>query len=43
VTSIRAKLLAFADDTVVVPGHGPLTTIGTERRENPFLSRHFTN
>ncbi len=38
VTSIREKLFAFADDTVVVPGHGPTTTIGAERRENPYLN-----
>jgi hydroxyacylglutathione hydrolase len=38
VRSIRTKLFAFADDTVVVPGHGPLTTIGEERVENPFLA-----
>jgi hydroxyacylglutathione hydrolase len=25
------------DDTTVVPGHGPLTTIGEERESNPFL------
>ena len=37
VASIRAKLFAYADDTVVVPGHGAQTTIGIERRENPFL------
>jgi hydroxyacylglutathione hydrolase len=37
VASIRAKLLAFGDDTVVVPGHGPATTIGIERTSNPFL------
>jgi hydroxyacylglutathione hydrolase len=37
VASIRSKLLAYADETVVIPGHGPATTIGTERRENPFL------
>jgi glyoxylase-like metal-dependent hydrolase (beta-lactamase superfamily II) len=37
VASIRAKLLDYPDDTVVVPGHGPLTTIGRERRENPYL------
>ncbi len=37
VTSIREKLLAYPDDTIVVPGHGPTTTIGTERRENPYL------
>ncbi len=37
VRSIRAKLLPFADDTPVVPGHGPMTTIGIERRSNPYL------
>ncbi len=37
VGSIRAKLLAFADTTGVDPGHGPATTIGTERTTNPFL------
>ena len=37
VASIRAKLLVYDDASIVVPGHGPLTTIGTERRDNPFL------
>lgn len=37
VTSIRAKLLTYDDVTPVVPGHGPATTIGTERRSNPYL------
>jgi len=35
--SIREVLFAFPDDTVVWPGHGPATTIGHERRTNPFL------
>jgi glyoxylase-like metal-dependent hydrolase (beta-lactamase superfamily II) len=35
--SLRDRLLQLADDTVVVPGHGPLTTIGEERESNPFL------
>ncbi len=35
--SIRNVLLPFGDDTVVHPGHGPATTIGEERRTNPFL------
>jgi hydroxyacylglutathione hydrolase len=30
-------VLTLPDDTVVVPGHGPLTTIGEERESNPFL------
>jgi glyoxylase-like metal-dependent hydrolase (beta-lactamase superfamily II) len=36
-TSIRTKLLTLPDVTRVVPGHGPGTTIGAERRGNPFL------
>ncbi len=35
--SIHDRLLTLPDDTLVVPGHGPLTTIGTERETNPFL------
>src|SRR3954470_8802428 len=35
--SIRQVLFAFPDDTVVWSGHGPVTTIGQERRTNPFL------
>ncbi|HLZ96243.1 MAG TPA: MBL fold metallo-hydrolase [Candidatus Dormibacteraeota bacterium] len=34
---IKGKLLALPDDTVVHSGHGPATTIGRERRTNPFL------
>jgi glyoxylase-like metal-dependent hydrolase (beta-lactamase superfamily II) len=36
--SIADVLLAFPDDTIVHPGHGPDTTIGRERRTNPFLT-----
>jgi hydroxyacylglutathione hydrolase len=35
--SIHTKLLPLDDDTVVIPGHGPNTTIGRERTRNPFL------
>jgi hydroxyacylglutathione hydrolase len=35
--SIREVLFAFPDDTVVWSGHGEVTTIGQERRSNPFL------
>jgi hydroxyacylglutathione hydrolase len=35
--SIVGKLLVLDDQTVVLPGHGPRTTIGAERRANPFL------
>jgi glyoxylase-like metal-dependent hydrolase (beta-lactamase superfamily II) len=37
IASIRNKLLPLDDDIVVVPGHGASTTIGRERRTNPFL------
>jgi glyoxylase-like metal-dependent hydrolase (beta-lactamase superfamily II) len=37
VGSIRRKLYDYADDTVVIPGHGPATTMGREKRENPYL------
>lgn len=36
-SSIREVLLPLPDETVVYPGHGPSTTIGRERRSNPFL------
>jgi glyoxylase-like metal-dependent hydrolase (beta-lactamase superfamily II) len=35
--SLHDTVLALPDETVVVPGHGPLTTIGEERETNPFL------
>jgi len=35
--SIREKLMVLPDETIVYPGHGPATTIGDERRGNPFL------
>ncbi len=38
VRSINEKLLVYADETVVIPGHGPATTIGVERRQNPYLT-----
>ena len=37
IASIKTVLFAFGDDAVVYPGHGPTTTIGKERRTNPFL------
>jgi hydroxyacylglutathione hydrolase len=36
--SIHDRLLTLADETLVVPGHGSMTTIGAERNGNPFLS-----
>ena len=35
--SISTKLMTLPDTTIVYPGHGPDTTIGTERQGNPFL------
>jgi glyoxylase-like metal-dependent hydrolase (beta-lactamase superfamily II) len=36
-SSLHQRVLALPDETLVVPGHGPLTTIGRERETNPFL------
>ena len=35
--SIRSKVLTLPDDTIVHPGHGPETTVGEERENNPFF------
>jgi glyoxylase-like metal-dependent hydrolase (beta-lactamase superfamily II) len=35
--SIHNKLFTLPDDTTVIPGHGPLTTLGEEKRSNPFV------
>ncbi len=35
--SLHGPVMALPDETLVVPGHGPLTTIGEERQSNPFL------
>jgi glyoxylase-like metal-dependent hydrolase (beta-lactamase superfamily II) len=35
---IREKLFSLPDDTVVYPGHGPVTKVGYEKRTNPFLT-----
>jgi hydroxyacylglutathione hydrolase len=37
IDSVRFKLFALDDDTVVMPGHGPPTTIGEEKAHNPFF------
>jgi hydroxyacylglutathione hydrolase len=36
--TLRTRILTLEDDTVVLPGHGPTTTIGRERATNPFLA-----
>ncbi|HEY6795569.1 MAG TPA: MBL fold metallo-hydrolase [Kineosporiaceae bacterium] len=37
--SLSEKVLTLPDDTLVLPGHGPVTTVGRERATNPFLAR----
>jgi glyoxylase-like metal-dependent hydrolase (beta-lactamase superfamily II) len=37
IQSIESRLLPLPDETKVLPGHGPATTIGAERKSNPFL------
>jgi hydroxyacylglutathione hydrolase len=37
IRGIREKVLTLPDQTTVLPGHGPRTTIGEERRNNPFI------
>lgn len=36
-SSIHEKILVLPEETIVLPGHGPNTTVGKEKRENPFL------
>jgi glyoxylase-like metal-dependent hydrolase (beta-lactamase superfamily II) len=38
ITNIRNKLFVLDDNTVVYPGHGPATTIGQEKKTNPFFN-----
>lgn len=39
IRSLHEKVLTLPDETVVVPGHGSLTSIGEERESNPFLAK----
>lgn len=41
VRSINDKLFPLGDDVEFIPGHGPMSTFGEERRYNPFLSGRF--
>jgi glyoxylase-like metal-dependent hydrolase (beta-lactamase superfamily II) len=35
--SLRGKLMALPEETIVHPGHGPTTSIGEEKQSNPFI------
>lgn len=37
ITSIRTKLFPLGDDITFIPGHGPISTLGHERKTNPFV------
>ena len=39
IESLHSRLLTLPDETKVLPGHGPATTIGEERQSNPFLQK----
>ena len=39
--SLSEKILPLADELIVLPGHGPQTTIGRERKSNPYLQADF--
>lgn len=36
--SLRAEVMTLPDETILLPGHGPATTVGSERKANPFLA-----
>jgi glyoxylase-like metal-dependent hydrolase (beta-lactamase superfamily II) len=38
ITSIRTQLWPLGDDVAFIPGHGPMSTFGAERRSNPFVA-----
>lgn len=40
VGGIRTKLFSLPDETIVYPGHGPTTTVGRERRSNPYCGSY---
>lgn len=39
-SGIREKLLTLPDATMILPGHGPVTTVGAERKSNPFVGEN---
>jgi glyoxylase-like metal-dependent hydrolase (beta-lactamase superfamily II) len=38
IDSIKTRLMALPDNTIVYPGHGREATIGAERRDNPYVT-----
>ncbi len=40
IRSIREKLFPLGDEVAFIPGHGPMSSLGHERRSNPFVSDH---
>lgn len=40
-TNNREKILTLPDDTVICPGHGPMSSVGEEKRHNPFFAAEF--
>lgn len=37
IESIKNKLIVYSDDTIILPGHGPETSVGIEKRTNPYI------
>jgi glyoxylase-like metal-dependent hydrolase (beta-lactamase superfamily II) len=38
ISGIKNKVLPLGDDVTLLPGHGPVTKLGIERRNNPYLN-----
>lgn len=38
IESIKSKIFTLPENTIIYPGHGPSTTVGEEKRENPFIN-----
>ena len=37
----REKILTLPDETIICPGHGPMSSVGEEKRNNPFFAADF--